>query len=74
MQTPQKILFDKESDFVAIPAAKGEMGILDGHSPFIVGLKNGKIRITPKDGLTVSYDISGGVAEILPDKVILEVL
>ena len=52
----------------------GELGIWPGHAPEIVALGNGAVRLNRGDGPrgeTVKVLISGGYAEIGPDRVIV---
>jgi F-type H+-transporting ATPase subunit epsilon len=39
--TPEKRVFDDEVDFVTVPTASGEAGILTHHAPLISALKQG---------------------------------
>lgn len=68
MVTPEKTALRAEADFVVLPAAGGEMGVLPGHEPFLVELKAGEVRVTG-DGELKSYAVAGGFAEILKDRV-----
>jgi len=69
--TPEKTVFsDKEVDSVVIPAAGGEMGVLPGHAPFAVQLREGALHY--RDGRHRElFSISGGFAEIGGDKVLI---
>ena len=61
--SPNAKIFDQDFDMVVIPGADGEIGILYGHIPMIVALKNGNVR-TYLDGEIKQYPISGGFAHI----------
>lgn len=71
-----KILFyDKEvlnedCDMVVLPGELGDLGILFGHVPMIVAIKQGKIRIYI-DGVTNNYEVGGGIAKITRDSCII---
>ena len=68
--TPEKVAWSAPADFVVLPAAGGEMGVLPGHQPFLVQLGEGEVRIT--DGEQVRrFAVSGGFAEIKDDQVSL---
>ena len=70
--TPEKVyLSEGKVDFVALPAAEGEMGILPGHISFVVQLKDGFLRYS-SDGEEEIFAILGGFAQI--DKNIVTVL
>lgn len=42
--TPSGSVVDMEAEEVNVPAHKGEVGILDGHLPFLASLKPGVLR------------------------------
>lgn len=67
--TPEKtVLADKPVDFVAIPAFGGEMGVLPGHAPFVVQLKEGIMHY--KDGVHREvFAVLSGFAEVTGDRV-----
>ena len=61
--TPQKPVLDKEVDFVVLPASKGELGILPGHTEYIATLKYGILRYKIGEE-TQTFAVLGGIAEI----------
>ncbi len=73
--TPRQRVYRGEVRSVVVPATKGEMGVLPGHAPFLGLLTEGRvaIRIPAKqaDGgpRELSFKISGGSVEVLPDHV-----
>ncbi|MFI5363878.1 MAG: ATP synthase F1 subunit epsilon [Elusimicrobiota bacterium] len=68
--TPEKVAWSAPADFVVLPAAGGEMGVLPGHMPFLVQLAEGEVRVKDKDQVK-RFAISGGFAEIKDDVVSL---
>jgi F-type H+-transporting ATPase subunit epsilon len=48
--TAEGRLYSAEAEFVVVPAADGEMGILDRHEPVLALLTAGPLRVT-KDGV-----------------------
>jgi F-type H+-transporting ATPase subunit epsilon len=68
--TPEKVAWSAPADFVVLPAADGEMGVLPGHSPFLVQLGAGEVRVTA-GGEIKHFAVSGGFAEIKDDTVSL---
>lgn len=66
--TPERSVLKDEVDSVVIPAHDGEYGILPGHTHFLAQLLPGELRIK-KDGLTEYFAVSGGFAEVHPDRV-----
>ena len=43
MVTPEKVALTQTADFVVLPAFEGEMGVLPGHEPYLVQLKEGEV-------------------------------
>ncbi len=69
--TPEKtVLADKPVDFVAIPAFGGEMGVLPGHAPFVVQLKEGIMHYKEGPHKEV-FAVLAGFAEIYADRVLV---
>ena len=63
MVTPEKVAWSAPADFVVLPAAEGEMGVLPGHQSFLVQLGAGEVRVT--EGKEIKrFAVSGGFAEI----------
>ena len=53
---------------VVIPAAEGDMGVLEGHSPMIVTLRGGTIDLYEGDRVTDQMFVSGGFAEVTGER------
>ena len=68
--TPDKNLFKGEASSVVAPGSDGSLGILDNHAPLISSLKEGQIKLTTTEG-EKSFDVNGGVIEVLNNKVII---
>ncbi|PFG32624.1 F0F1 ATP synthase subunit epsilon [Sanguibacter antarcticus] len=54
---------------VSAPAADGEIGILQGHSPLLAVLRAGRVRITSAEGTHVEAVITGGFISVDSDTV-----
>ena len=67
--SPEKLLLSRPVDMVVIPAAEGELGVLPNHAPMIVLLRGGTIRIYAGQQVTDQLYVSGGFAEITPERV-----
>ena len=67
--SPEKLLLSRQVEMATIPAAEGEMGVLPGHSPMIVTLRGGVIRVRENGAETERLFIGGGFAEISPERV-----
>ena len=66
--SPEKLLLSRNVDMVVIPAAEGDMGVLPNHAPMIVLLRGGTIAITEAGRVTDRLFVSGGFAEITPER------
>jgi F-type H+-transporting ATPase subunit epsilon len=61
--TPERALLDVPADFVALPMADGEMGVLPGRAPLIGRLGFGELRI--RSGQQTSYlYVDGGFVQV----------
>lgn len=67
--SPEKLLLSRSVDMVTLPAYEGEMGVLGGHSPMIVLLRGGTIRLYEGGNVTERLYVSGGFAEVTPARV-----
>jgi len=66
--SPDRLLLSRDVDMAVIPAAEGLIGVLPGHSPMIVLLQGGTITIYEGGRPTDQLFVSGGFAEITPDR------
>ena len=65
---PEKLLLARPVDMVVIPAAEGDMGVLGGHAPMIVGLRGGAIDLYAGEQISERLFVAGGFAEITPER------
>ena len=65
----EKSLFSGEAALVVAPGESGELGVLPGHAPLLTRIKPGALKIVDADGGEEFMYVSGGVLEVLPDKV-----
>jgi F-type H+-transporting ATPase subunit epsilon len=68
--TPDKKLFSGECSEVYAPGKTGSLGILANHAALITTLKEGKIEVVTAEGRE-SFDVTGGVLEVLNNNVII---
>jgi F-type H+-transporting ATPase subunit epsilon len=68
--TPEKKVFEGEVTIATFPGADGSFQVMDHHAPLISLLKEGPVEYKSKEGAK-SLSISGGVVEVLKNKVIL---
>jgi F-type H+-transporting ATPase subunit epsilon len=69
--TPDKKLFEGEAKSLTVPGSEGSLGILNNHAPMIASLKKGTVKITDASSKIHSFDIKGGVIEVLKNNVIV---
>ncbi|MBF0243383.1 MAG: F0F1 ATP synthase subunit epsilon [Desulfamplus sp.] len=67
--TPSKAVVSEEAQIVVAPGSEGEFGVLKGHTTFLTSLKLGSLRYKDSSGQDRVVFISGGFAEVLPNKV-----
>lgn len=68
--TPDKKLFSGEVTSVQVPGTDGKLQILKNHAPLISTLGEGKVKIKSAEGAK-TFDVRGGVIEVVKNKVIL---
>ncbi len=66
--SPDRLLLSQPVDMAVIPASEGEMGVLPGHAPMIVMLRGGTIVLHEGGQPTARLFVSGGFAEITPER------
>ncbi len=69
--TPSRQLYSGEVEMITLPGVEGEMGVLAGHAPLLTTLNIGELTLHNADGEPDYIAVSGGVVEVLPDKVIV---
>lgn len=65
-----KQLADVEAQEVSLPSLEGYVGIFPGHRPLILALGEGELSYRGT-GKQESFPVSGGYAQISPDKVLV---
>jgi len=68
--TPDKKVFEGEVSIATFPGADGSFQIMNDHAPLISLLKDGLVEYKSKEA-TSQVTITGGVVEVLKNKVIL---
>ena len=66
--TPERRLVSEAVDYVTVPGAAGELGILPGHTPLISQLQTGVLSYA-QGGTTRRLLVSGGFVEVNADRV-----
>jgi len=68
--TPEKKIFEGDVSIATFPGADGSFQIMDNHAPLISLLIEGAVEYKEK-GAVQNIQITGGVVEVLKNKVIL---
>lgn len=67
--SPEKLLLSRDVDMVVIPAAEGDMGVLEGHSPMTVLLRGGIVSLYDGERVAETLFVGGGFAEVTTERV-----
>lgn len=66
--TPERTELDREADYLSLPLADGELGVMPGRAPLIGRLGYGTLRLQTAAG-PERYYIDGGFAQVEQDVV-----
>lgn len=70
--TPEKKVFSGDVYGVQLPGIDGLFEVLEKHAPLVSALQPGKLKILKdKQNHTSFYNIKGGFAEVLNNKIIV---
>ena len=70
--SPENLIFNDEVGMIIVPGKDGDLGILPGHSKVMSSLRPGRVLVYGEDkNLLKSFFVSGGFAEINPEKCIV---
>lgn len=68
--SPEKLIYKGRAESVQLPGKEGSFGILENHAPIIATLQAGQVRVVHEDEEKF-FDITGGVVEVLQNRVIV---
>ncbi len=71
IRTPDQSVFTGEANLVQLPGIDGLFEILEHHAPLVAALQKGRVKIQSHDGKPQFFEINGGVAEVLQDKILV---
>ncbi len=66
---PDRTVWKGEARMVTAPAAEGQLGILQGHSPVLAILRAGSVTIRPTTGEAFEAHVTGGFLSVDSDVV-----
>lgn len=63
--TPARLVRSDDVHMVVVPGSEGEIGILEGHAPFMSTIHDGAVQIFAKEGAKPEViNVRGGFAEV----------
>ena len=66
--SPERLLMSEPVEMVVVPGTEGDFGVLPGHSLLIAAVRPGVIDIHEGGRVTESIFVSGGFAEVSPER------
>jgi len=67
--SPEKLLVSRPVDMVVIPGSEGDLGALPGHAPTMLLLRGGMVSLYENGQVTERLFVTGGFAEVTPERV-----
>ncbi len=63
--TPAKQVRSEEVHMVVVPGTEGELGVLEGHAPFMSTIRDGAVQVYKSEGAEPELiEVRGGFAEV----------
>ena len=70
--SPESLIFNDDVGTIIVPGKDGDLGVLPGHTQVMSSLRPGRVMVYSEDkNLVKSFFVSGGFAEINPEKCIV---
>jgi F-type H+-transporting ATPase subunit epsilon len=66
--SPERVLYEGETESVVAPAFDGEVGILTSHAPMMTLLGRGELRLGAGGGAR-RFSVDGGFLQVVDDQV-----
>jgi len=66
--SPERLLVSAPVEMVVVPGAEGDFGVLPGHAPLISSVRTGVISIFEGGKVDRRIFVSGGFAEVTPER------
>ncbi len=65
--TPQRLVRSEDVYMVVVPGTEGEVGVLEGHAPFMSTVSDGAVKVyKTAGGAAEEIIVQGGFAEVTP--------
>lgn len=65
---PERLLVSESVEMVVVPGSEGDFGVLAGHSATVSSIRPGVIAVFEDGGVTARIFVSGGFAEVTPER------
>lgn len=63
--TPARLVRSDDVHMVVVPGTEGELGVLEGHAPFMSTVRDGTLKIYKTEGGSPEeIEVQGGFAEV----------
>ena len=70
--SPENLIFNDDVGMIIVPGKDGDFGVLPGHSKVMSSLRPGRVMVYGEGkNLLKSFFVSGGFAEVNPEKCIV---
>ena len=69
--TPDTTIYEGEVSLVQLPGLDGSFEIMNNHAPMIAALKKGNVKVINDKKPTLFFDVKGGIAEILKNRILI---
>src|ERR1700761_2020827 len=66
--TPERLVLSDQVEMVVVPGSEGDFGVLPGHAPLISTIRPGTIDVYENRAIKQRIFISGGLAEVTPER------
>ena len=65
---PEKLIYSDEAEFVVVPGAEGDFGVLPEHSLLLSTVRPGVVEVYENDKPKHRFFVGGGFAEVTPER------
>ncbi len=65
---PETLIYSDDIEFVVVPGAEGDFGVLPGHALLLSTVRPGIIEIFENDKPKERFFVGGGFAEVTPER------
>jgi F-type H+-transporting ATPase subunit epsilon len=69
--TPMSVVFSGSAAAVFCPGTEGRFEVLYNHAPLLASLAVGELNVEDENGGRIAYAVSGGIAQVLHNKVMI---